>query len=60
MRHEYTTECQGCSIKFICKLPVIIDKTPCPCIECLIKSMCHYECDEFSDYWELDLSARGL
>jgi hypothetical protein len=43
--------CQGCSTSSVlCERTPIIDDMVCPCVNCLVKTMCRIGCEEFQDY----------
>jgi len=44
--------CKGCyGLTYSCKLPPIFKtESKCPCIECLVKSMCEQSCEDYDSY----------
>ena len=53
---ENKPECEGCQAYILadtvfCGLPSIKDGVECPCIKCLVKTMCSTnQCEDFKNY----------
>jgi len=48
--------CKGCPELDLCSRISIKDKMQCPCMNCIVKSMCNNACEEFQDYMNIQES----
>ena len=51
-QHDRKTICKGCAVQNRgCFVSPFYKDRECPCLTCLIKSMCSEGCDERTKYW---------
>ena len=57
--------CQGCSTKrgWLCDQPPVKNNKDCPCVSCIVKTMCSDMCKDYAIYanipkyyWEIHIS----
>jgi len=50
-------ECQRCSgSRKCCIMPCSVDESICPCLTCLVKSICNQHCQIYLDYMTLAMN----
>lgn len=51
----YDEECRGCTTyESSCLLNPVVKSIPCPCLTCVVKSMCYRSCEEHREFTELN------
>jgi hypothetical protein len=49
------SNCKGCKSYKYCSIPPVRYNIQCPCLKCLIKSMCNDSCREYIDYCNVNV-----
>ena len=53
--------CEGCrNITKVCFIYLLLNSKVCPCINCLVKSMCQVDCENFHDQFDSPQEAINL
>lgn len=55
----YNEECKGCmSHEGRCLLRPMVKSVQCPCLTCLIKSMCYRSCEMYNKFIDLHIKEK--
>ncbi|MFW9872207.1 MAG: hypothetical protein ACFFG0_03820 [Candidatus Thorarchaeota archaeon] len=47
-------ECQSCiGVQYYCSIPMKLERRSCPCLNCLLKSICKESCVEYDTYLKI-------